>query len=82
MQVLDDLGDKSDPATQEQYFNEIDKDGSGAIDFKEFLAVRTRCPSNACIEFRQAKKYITFYNSWTSLIFAKESYLLIIICIL
>lgn len=47
MQVLDDLGDRSEPATREQYFNEIDKDGSGAIDFEEFLAVRTRRPSNA-----------------------------------
>ena len=82
MQVLDDLGDRSEPATREQYFNEIDKDRSGAIDFEEFLAVRTRCPSNAYIEFRQAKKYITFYSSRTSFLFAKESYLLIIICIL
>lgn len=40
MQVLDDLGDRSEPAVREQYFNEIDKDGSGAIDFEEFLAVR------------------------------------------
>ena len=40
MQVLDDLGDRSEPAVRQQYFNEIDKDGSGAIDFEEFLAVR------------------------------------------
>ena len=45
MQVLDDLGDKSEPEVREQYFNEIDKDGSGAIDFEEFLAVRLKnCP--------------------------------------
>lgn len=42
MQVLDDLGDRSEPAVREQYFNEIDKDGSGAIDFEEFLAVRPK----------------------------------------
>lgn len=40
MQVLDDLGDRSEPEIREQYFNEIDKDGSGAIDFEEFLGVR------------------------------------------
>ena len=40
MQVLDDLGDRSEPEVRQQYFNEIDKDGSGAIDFEEFLAVR------------------------------------------
>jgi len=40
MQVLDDLGDRSEPAVREKYFNDIDKDGSGAIDFEEFLAVR------------------------------------------
>nr|XP_058955344.1 uncharacterized protein LOC131782607 [Pocillopora verrucosa] len=38
-QVLDDLGDKSEPAVREQYFSNIDKDGSGAIDFEEFLAL-------------------------------------------
>ena len=42
MQVLDDLGDRSEPAVRQQYFNEIDKDGSGAIDFEEFLAVRLK----------------------------------------
>ena len=41
-QVLDDLGDKSEPAVREQYFSDIDKDGSGAIDFEEFLAVRNK----------------------------------------
>lgn len=40
MQVLDDLGDRSEPEIRERYFNEIDKDGSGAIDFEEFLGVR------------------------------------------
>ena len=40
MQVLDDLGDRSDHDVREQYFQQIDKDGSGAIDFEEFLAVR------------------------------------------
>lgn len=39
MQILDDLGDRSEPEVRKQYFSEIDKDGSGAIDFKEFLAV-------------------------------------------
>ena len=39
MQVLDDLGDRSEPDVRKQYFSEIDKDGSGAIDFEEFLAV-------------------------------------------
>ena len=39
MQVLDDLGDRSDPEVRQDYFNEIDTDGSGAIDFEEFLAV-------------------------------------------
>ncbi|XP_078361341.1 uncharacterized protein LOC144645661 [Oculina patagonica] len=39
MQVLDDLGDRSEPSVRQQYFNEIDKDGSGAIDFEEFLAL-------------------------------------------
>lgn len=40
MQVLDDLGDRSPPETREEYFREIDTDGSGAIDFEEFLGVR------------------------------------------
>ena len=39
MQVLDDLGDRSELEMWEQYFKEIDTDGSGAIDFEEFLAV-------------------------------------------
>ena len=39
MQVLDDLGDRSGSHAREQYFREIDKDGSGAIDFEEFLVV-------------------------------------------
>lgn len=73
MQVLDDLGDRSEPGTREQYFNEIDKDGSGAIDFEEFLAVRTRCRINAYIEFRKVKKYITFYSSWTSFLSPKRA---------
>ena len=42
MQVLDDLGDRSELEVREQYFTEIDKDGSGAIDFEEFLAVRNQ----------------------------------------
>ena len=39
MQVLDDLGDSSSDAVREEYFAEIDEDGSGAIDFEEFLGV-------------------------------------------
>lgn len=38
-QVLDDLGDRSVAARRQQYFDEMDVDGSGAIDFEEFLAV-------------------------------------------
>lgn len=38
-QVLDDLGDRSVGARRQQYFDEMDVDGSGAIDFEEFLAV-------------------------------------------
>jgi len=40
MQVLDDLGDWSERAVREQYFNEIDKDGSDTIDSEESLVVR------------------------------------------
>ena len=40
MQVLDDLGDWSERTVREQYFNEIDKDGSDTIDSEESLAVR------------------------------------------
>ena len=39
MQVLDDLGDRSPPKVREAYFQQIDTDGSGAIDFEEFLGV-------------------------------------------
>ena len=39
MHVLDDMGDKSDAETREQCFLDIDEDGSGAIDFEEFLGV-------------------------------------------
>lgn len=39
MQVLDDLGDHSDTFTRQEYFQQIDVDGSGAIDFEEFLGV-------------------------------------------
>ncbi|XP_066921924.1 uncharacterized protein [Clytia hemisphaerica] len=39
MQVLDDLGNSSSDATREEYFAEIDEDGSGAIDFEEFLGL-------------------------------------------
>ena len=39
MQVLDDLGDTSSPERRQQYFQEIDEDDSGAIDFEEFLGV-------------------------------------------
>lgn len=39
MQVLDDLGDRSAPEVRDEYFQEIDTDGSGAIDFEEFLGV-------------------------------------------
>ena len=41
MQVLDDLGDTSSVEKREQYFQEIDEDGSGAIDFEEFMGVST-----------------------------------------
>ena len=37
MQVLDDLGDTSDEEMRNNYFNEVDEDGSGAIDFEEFI---------------------------------------------
>merc|ERR1712099_32937 len=36
-QVLDDLGDKSSQTRRKQYFDDMDADGSGAIDFEEFL---------------------------------------------
>ncbi|XP_065051835.1 troponin C-like [Rhopilema esculentum] len=39
MHVLDDMGDKSDAETREQCFLDIDEDGSGAIDFEEFLGL-------------------------------------------
>ena len=39
MQVLDDIGDTSDKEKREAYFKEIDEDGSGAIDFEEFMGV-------------------------------------------
>ena len=39
MQVLDDLGDTSSQERREEYFQEIDEDGSGAIDFEEFMSV-------------------------------------------
>jgi len=39
MQVLDDLGDTSGPERREQYFQEVDEDGSGAIDFEEFIGL-------------------------------------------
>ena len=37
MQVLDDLGDTSDEEMRNNYFNEVDEDGSGAIDFEELI---------------------------------------------
>ncbi len=40
MHVLDDMGDTSGPEKREQCFQEVDEDGSGAIDFEEFLGVR------------------------------------------
>ena len=39
MHALDDMGDKSDIKKREQCFQEVDEDGSGAIDFEEFLGV-------------------------------------------
>jgi len=39
MQVLDDLGDWSERTVREQYFNEIDKDGSDTIDSEESLVL-------------------------------------------
>ncbi|EDO50072.1 predicted protein [Nematostella vectensis] len=39
MQVLDDLGDRSDVSVREAYFHQIDMDNSGAIDFEEFLTL-------------------------------------------
>ncbi len=39
MHVLDDMGDKSGPEKREKCFQEVDEDGSGAIDFEEFLGV-------------------------------------------
>ncbi|XP_057295745.1 uncharacterized protein LOC130624193 [Hydractinia symbiolongicarpus] len=39
MQVLDDLGDKSSLEKRQEYFEEIDEDGSGAIDFEEFMGL-------------------------------------------
>merc|ERR1711948_191109 len=40
-QVLDDLGDKSSQQRRKQYFDDMDADGSGAIDFEEFLHLST-----------------------------------------
>ena len=39
MRVLDDLGDTSSNEKRDQYFQDIDEDGSGAIDFEEFMGV-------------------------------------------
>ena len=39
MQVLNDLGDTSDEEMRENYFAEVDEDGSGAIDFEEFIGL-------------------------------------------
>lgn len=40
MQVLDDMGDQSPSEKRRKYFEEIDEDGSGAIDFEEYMGVR------------------------------------------
>lgn len=40
MQVLDDMGDQSPSEKRREYFEEIDEDGSGAIDFEEYMGVR------------------------------------------
>lgn len=37
--VLNELGDTSDEAARRRYFEELDEDGSGAIDFEEYLAL-------------------------------------------
>ena len=38
--MLNQLGDTSDEETRWQYFREMDNDGSGGVDFEEYLAVR------------------------------------------
>ena len=40
MQVLDDMGDQNPSEKRRKYFEEIDEDGSGAIDFEEYMGVR------------------------------------------
>ena len=47
MRVLDDVGDTSSIETREQYFQEVDEDDSGAIDFEEFMGVS----SFICLSF-------------------------------
>lgn len=39
MQVLDDLGETSDDEKRKEYFNMIDEDDSGSIDFEEFIGL-------------------------------------------
>lgn len=51
MQVLDDLGDKSSPEKRQEYFEEIDEDGSGAIDFEEFMGVSVFFVTRALAQF-------------------------------
>ena len=48
MHVLDDIGDDSDANIRKQHFQEADRDGSGTIDFEEFLGVKYHgsCPLN------------------------------------
>ena len=50
--VLDELGDTSNEADRRKYFDQLDDDQSGAIDFEEYLEVRVRFLSvalNVCI---------------------------------
>ena len=54
MQVLDDLGDRSEPEVRQEYFSQIDKDGSGAIDFEEFLGVSG---NDFCVKTRTTVPY-------------------------
>jgi len=37
--VLDELGDRSNSESRRQYFEELDEDGSGAVDFDEYLTL-------------------------------------------
>ena len=50
--VLDELGDTSNEADRRKYFDQLDDDQSGAIDFEEYLEVRVRFLSvalNVCV---------------------------------